>query len=60
MKTSISLPDALYEKAEATAHQQGITRSRLFTLALEEYLNKHQEQSDSETAHQSDEHIDTN
>ena len=41
MKTAISLSDSLYEKAEKTAHFMGITRSKLFANALEEYIIKH-------------------
>jgi metal-responsive CopG/Arc/MetJ family transcriptional regulator len=41
MKTAISLSDTLFEKAEQTAYHMGIPRSRLFTIALEEYISKH-------------------
>jgi metal-responsive CopG/Arc/MetJ family transcriptional regulator len=41
MKTAISLSDALFEKAEKTARYMGINRSRLFVIALEDYLTKH-------------------
>ena len=41
MKTAISLSDSLYEKAEKTAHYMGITRSKLFANALEEYILRH-------------------
>ena len=41
MKTAISIPDWLYREAEKTAKNLGIPRSRLFALALEEYL-RHQ------------------
>ena len=41
MKTAISLSDALYEKAEKTAQYMGITRSKLFVNALEEYIVRH-------------------
>ena len=41
MKTAISLSDSLYEKAEKTAQYMGITRSKLFANALEEYIIKH-------------------
>jgi metal-responsive CopG/Arc/MetJ family transcriptional regulator len=39
MKTQVSLPDTFYEKAEETASYMGIKRSRLFDLALEEYIS---------------------
>ncbi len=41
MKTAISLSDKLFEVAEQTACYMGVPRSRLFTLALEEYINRH-------------------
>lgn len=41
MKTAISLSDNLFEVAERTARYMGINRSRLFALALEEYINRH-------------------
>jgi len=40
MKTTISLSDSLYEKAEETALYLGIPRSKLFVMALEEFLTK--------------------
>ena len=39
MKTAVSLPDYLYEKAEETASYMGISRSKLFAVALEEYIS---------------------
>ena len=41
MKTAISLSDNLYKKAEQTAKQMGISRSKLFVNALEEYIIRH-------------------
>jgi hypothetical protein len=41
MKTAISLSDDLFMVAEQTASYMGIPRSKLYTLALEEYINKH-------------------
>ena len=41
MKTAISLSDTLYEKAEQTAQYMGISRSKLFVNALEEYITRH-------------------
>ena len=41
MKTAISLPDTLFEVAEQTAQYMGIPRSRLFAMALEDYLARH-------------------
>lgn len=41
MKTAISLPDALFDSAEALAKKLGISRSRLVQEALSEYVAKH-------------------
>ena len=41
MKTAISLPDTLFEAAEQTAHYMGISRSRLFVNAMEDYITRH-------------------
>lgn len=38
MKTAISIPESLFKKAEKVAKTNGISRSRLFTLAIESYL----------------------
>ncbi|MBD2504175.1 ribbon-helix-helix domain-containing protein [Anabaena azotica] len=41
MKTTISLPDSVFEKAEALAKQLGLSRSELYTKALQAYLQKY-------------------
>ncbi len=41
MKTAISLPDSVFEEAEALAQQLGVSRSELYTKALKAYLNKY-------------------
>ena len=41
MKTAVSLPNLLYEKVEKTATYMGIPRSKLFALALEEFIQKY-------------------
>jgi metal-responsive CopG/Arc/MetJ family transcriptional regulator len=41
MKMAISLSNSLYEKAEETALYMGIPRSKLFALALEEFIAKY-------------------
>jgi metal-responsive CopG/Arc/MetJ family transcriptional regulator len=41
MKTAISLPDELFEAADALAKKLGLTRSRLVAEALAEYVAKH-------------------
>ncbi|MEH1770826.1 CopG family ribbon-helix-helix protein [Nostoc sp.] len=41
MKTAISLPDSIFEEAEALARELGVSRSELYTKALKAYLRKH-------------------
>lgn len=41
VKTAISLPDAIFEQAEALAQQLGISRSELYTEALKAYLRRY-------------------
>ncbi|NJL03008.1 MAG: hypothetical protein HC910_21470 [Spirulinaceae cyanobacterium SM2_1_0] len=41
MKTAISLPDPVFEQAEALAQQLGMSRSELYTKALQAYLKRH-------------------
>lgn len=38
MKTSVSLPNDLFEDAEAFAAELGVTRSQLYARAIEEYV----------------------
>jgi metal-responsive CopG/Arc/MetJ family transcriptional regulator len=40
MKTAISLPNTLCEKAEETTLYMGISRSKLFAIALEEFITR--------------------
>lgn len=44
VKTAISLEDSLFEEAEVLAKKMKISRSRLFALALEEFLRRHENQ----------------
>jgi hypothetical protein len=41
MKTAISLSNSLYEKAEETALYMGIPQSKLFAMAMEEFISKY-------------------
>ncbi len=42
VKTAISVQKSLFEEADILAHQMKVPRSRLFVLALEEYIKRHQ------------------
>lgn len=41
MKTGISIPDAIFEKADQLAKRLGKTRSQLYQEAVNEYLLRH-------------------
>jgi metal-responsive CopG/Arc/MetJ family transcriptional regulator len=41
MKTSISIPDEVFERAERLAHRLEISRSRLYSRALRRYVARH-------------------
>ena len=43
MKTAISLPDDLFESADALAKRLGVSRSQLYATAVAEFLAKHQD-----------------
>jgi metal-responsive CopG/Arc/MetJ family transcriptional regulator len=38
MKTAISIPDEIYEVAEKAAGRSGVSRSKFYTRAIEQYL----------------------
>lgn len=41
MKTAISIPDEVFKRAEKLARRLGISRSQLYSQAVEKYVNKH-------------------
>ena len=40
MKTAISLPDEIFEAAEALARAKGLSRSELYARAVREYVER--------------------
>jgi metal-responsive CopG/Arc/MetJ family transcriptional regulator len=42
IKTAISLQESLFEQVETLAREMKVSRSRLFALALEDYLHRYQ------------------
>jgi metal-responsive CopG/Arc/MetJ family transcriptional regulator len=44
MKTAISIPDSLFEAAEQFAKRMGLSRSELYAVALQEYLQAHKQE----------------
>ena len=45
VKTAVSLQQALFERSQAMAEQMHISRSRLFALALEEFIRRRENQT---------------
>ncbi len=41
MKTAISVPDEVFARAEGYARRRKMTRSALFTVAVDEYVQRH-------------------
>ncbi len=41
MKVAISVPDRVFEEAESVAKKLHVSRSRVYTQALEEFVRKH-------------------
>ena len=44
IKTAISLDDVLMERVDALARETGLSRSRLFALAMRGYLERYENQ----------------
>lgn len=42
MKVALSIPDDLFDAADALAKRLGLSRSRLYATALADYVAKHQ------------------
>jgi metal-responsive CopG/Arc/MetJ family transcriptional regulator len=42
IKTAVSIEKSLFEQAENIAREMKMSRSRLFALALEDYVRRHQ------------------
>jgi len=41
MKTAVSIPDEIFERAEHLAKRAGRSRSDLYSTALKEYIERH-------------------
>ena len=44
MKTAISIPDSIFSRATEFAQRRKLTRSALFTVAVDEYIDHHREE----------------
>lgn len=45
MKVAVSVPDRVFEQAELVAKRLRVSRSRVYTQALEEFVKKHRARS---------------
>ncbi len=45
IKTAISLQKSLFEQVDNMAREMKVSRSRLFVMALEDYIRRHQNQA---------------
>lgn len=52
MKTAISIPDPIFEAAEALAQHLGISRSELYTTALTAYMRERRDADITERLNQ--------
>ena len=43
MKAAVSIPDPVFEAADELAQKMGVSRSRLYTVALERFVQDHEE-----------------
>ncbi|HSF39075.1 MAG TPA: hypothetical protein VLT87_04725 [Thermoanaerobaculia bacterium] len=48
MKTAVSVPDQLFDAADRFARRLGLSRSELYSKALQEYLGSHREEGITE------------
>jgi hypothetical protein len=48
MKTAISIPDHIFNKADELAYKLGISRSHLFTIAMKKYLEENNDKNITE------------
>lgn len=42
VKTALSIDESLFEQAEALAEELDVSRSKVFAMALEQFLQKHE------------------
>jgi antitoxin component of RelBE/YafQ-DinJ toxin-antitoxin module len=52
MKTAISIDETIYREAEGAATEMGLSRSRLYTLAVQEFIRNHRSDTITEQLNQ--------
>ena len=45
MKTAISIPDEIFEKAERTAKKLGVSRSELYAKAIRDFVERYRREN---------------
>jgi hypothetical protein len=45
MKTAISVPDEIFESADALAGKLHVTRSKLYSMALEQFIKENEKEN---------------
>ncbi len=45
MKAAVSIPDPVFEAAEKLAQRMGVSRSRLYTVALQRFVQDHDDEA---------------
>jgi len=48
MKTAISIPDLVFSRADSFARHRKMTRSALFTIAVDEFIQHHRQEDVTE------------
>jgi metal-responsive CopG/Arc/MetJ family transcriptional regulator len=45
MKAAVSIPDPVFKAADKLAHRMGVSRSRLYTIAVERFVREHDDEA---------------
>lgn len=45
MKAAVSIPDPVFKAADELAHRMGVSRSRLYSVALQRFVQDHDEEA---------------
>jgi metal-responsive CopG/Arc/MetJ family transcriptional regulator len=45
MKAAVSIPDPIFKAADELAQRMGVSRSRLYSVALQRYVQEHDDES---------------
>ena len=45
MKAAVSIPDPVFKAADKLAHRMGVSRSRLYSIALERFVQEHDDEA---------------